>query len=200
MGLKLGGIMLEGNHLDDVPGILKAYDLSVEDSLAEVDPGFRIWEEAGRTYYLVALCGDWTVIVDPEVFMLATAEDTCADLSRRFNCRCIGFILYDVSASYWLLVFDKGKLTRRFAYDDGSMTCEGEPLPEEAGSDEERPDEKVLHALRGLGVNLLDLHRRDAEVLEEADRLFLCHSAESTSAESANEVNSRSKRPWWKFW
>src|SRR5436309_6751575 len=157
MGLDLGGIMLEGGHIEDVPSILKAYGLSVEDSLTEVDSAASLWEEAGRVYYLAALCGRWTVILDPDTTVLASAEETCVDLSRQHNCRLAGFILLDVSASYWFSMFDKGTLTRRFAYDDGSVSQTGDPLPEEVGGDDGLPDEKVLHALRGLSVNLIDL-------------------------------------------
>src|SRR5437016_5014576 len=104
MGLNLGGIMLEGNHLDDISSILKAYGLSVEDSLTEVDSASSPREDAGREQYLVALCGPWTVVLDPDTAVLASAEETCADLSRRYGCRLAGFILLDVSASYWFLM------------------------------------------------------------------------------------------------
>src|SRR5438128_3716280 len=112
MGLNLGGIMLEGNRLDDISSILEAYDLSIEDSLTEVDSASSIWEDAGREHYLVALCGPWTVVLDPDTAVLASMEEACAELSRRYNCRLAGFILLDVSASYCFWMFDEGNLTR----------------------------------------------------------------------------------------
>lgn len=147
-------VSIEGDHLDDIAGILRRVGYIVETSFmvqTREQAVAALNRKAGenRLAKLAYSADGWTHIVDPEMFLMA--HGVWLELSKKWNNRVLGWGCFSCRG---LTLFQAGKKLRDVvSCDGGTVVDRGDPLPEEAGIDwNKAEDDDVLGIAARLGA------------------------------------------------
>ncbi len=144
MAVDFACIMLEGDHVQDAPQILASFGCLVNEVIEQA-PGINYCAQGD---YEVHLRNNWTVILDPELCTMIEDLDTCAALSERYNCRIFSMAYGEHDWLFGYRMFEKGRRTRRWVCDGDQIQEEGDPLPEEAGTEGMGAEKRISGWLR----------------------------------------------------
>lgn len=139
MSMHISFVAIEGEHLNEIPEMLTAFDYSVTESkavenAAELVHAFSTSAAEDVLTKIAYTNGNWTVLVDPE--MVVMHQDELADYSQKWKARVVGIVMEGTSGSYGFRVFALGEQQRLVMAIDGAVVVnEGAPLPEEEGID-----------------------------------------------------------------
>jgi len=149
-------VSIEGDHLNDIADVLKRCEYVVEDSFT-VQTGDEAAKELDwspnpdRVAKVAYSDNGWTTIIDPELTLMT--EDVWVEYSKEWNNRVFGWVCEGASGTYGLVVFDTGRKRRDVMAVAGDIAVnDGEPLPEESGTDwEQACEDEVLDLAEQIG-------------------------------------------------
>ena len=200
MSLSVSVVMVKADAMADVRAILELFEgrpLEVErvtgwdavlDALRYPRPG----KPRETVHKAATLCGEWTVILDPEMLLMAN-EAACAALAARYRAPVFGMVCQGTSGTYAFSLYDPD-LRRAYWIGDGEVfDNRGEPLPQEAGVDlASLFEDGVLEIMKRVGVDYAELEEAGAFEVWSLDESHLIPPVEPAPV--------KPKRPWWRIW
>jgi hypothetical protein len=202
-------LMIRGNHIDELPGIFEDYGYQPRaapttakgwdkalDALEEAEEALIAGKPSPIGRKLACLVHGWTMILDPELVMVAD-EAACLKTSRRLKSRMFTMVCEGSSATY-AYGFYEGNLVRSVWYGDGTVDVnKGPQQPEEGELDPaDLSEEAVLGVMRRMGVDYEDLASVHEYYVYEFDE-----SGNASEEPAAGQPKtSDGTRPWWRFW
>jgi len=90
-------------------------------------------DNPGREVYCFWQDGPWAVMMDSS-YTLASDEDALKVLSSKIG-TVLSFVVETAGRCAFFACYENGMLRRQINYNDGHVSTEGEPLPEENGID-----------------------------------------------------------------
>jgi hypothetical protein len=143
----------------------------------------------------VAVCRDWTVVLDPELLMAADA-DACARLSERFRAPVFAMICQGTSGTYAFSWHDADR-RRRFWVSDGEVIeDDGDPIPEEDGINLAGLfEDDVLLIMERVGLRYTELESASGFDIWALDESHLVPATPQPAMPP--QMNAK---PWWKVW
>jgi hypothetical protein len=209
MGWTMGLIAIKGQHLNNLATIFRSFQLvdtgqdvilnnwTAADALM-LEENFNT---ADRDEYVerrvVWYRNGWTIIEDLSL-VLCTNEEAFEKISRQLNTPVFAMLEQSTSGSYAFWYFDQQKI-RSYFYSDGDVSENyGEPLPQEAGANDE-----VLLIAKAFGIDWRDAEHHDHFIVKilEPDANYRAE-LEAIGQQQQQELAARqaAKKPWWKFW
>lgn len=160
MSLYMGILAMTGDHRQDIDFIFNqlGYTASKEPKTVADWPALR--EAIGSRSKAVCQINGWTVILDPEMALVAKQKN-CTTLSKTFDAKVYGMFCEDAGGAYCFAIHEKGELLRAVMTVDGEVIEEeGTPLPEEKGLAAGRINAAVVMAtLRNTVCDYGDLEK-----------------------------------------
>lgn len=202
-------LMIQGNHLQSLPDVFSRFDYR-QTRTAERSEGlertveaiaWQPWNGKPRNIVHKAACvlNGWTVILDPEMVMVAHGEK-CAAVSKMLHSKLFGMLCEGTSGTYAYRVCD-GDFMRWFLWQDGQILEDvGDRVPEEPPVDD-IDEVTVLEMMARLGADFSDLEQVSEFQVYEFDESRPGSEPEPSAPAPLPIANSvKSKKPWWQFW
>jgi hypothetical protein len=136
--------------------------------------------------------------MDDPSYVFAMDEPALQRLSAEFGV-VISFVVESAAGCAYFLCFENGSLRRKISYSDEDWSCQGEPLPEEAGIDVDKFYMDETEALwKAFCISPYDMMKNSTKCQAICVVDHTEYEHRSASVPDTKPITAR--KPWWKFW